>query len=279
MRRLNPFRKAAPAGKRKRRTRRRVAPRWLRPALYALGAMALFAGAGSSGYWAWSSGAAMRLSTAASAAFVDLTIRAGLKIDDVLVEGRTEATKAQLMKAIAVRRGDPILAIDTDGIRARLMNIGWVADATVERRLPGTLFISLRERQAMAIWQRNGTFVLVDRGGVVIGTQGLDRYGHLKAIIGAAAPRHTPALLDMLATAPKLMARVRAAIWVGDRRWNLRLDNGIDIRLPEKDPQAAWAWLVALERDRQLLSHGITAIDLRIRSRLVVQRRDRGDRT
>ena len=75
------------------------------------------------------------------------------------------------------------------------------------------------------------------------------------------------------------LARVRAAIWVGDRRWNLRLDNGIDIRLPEKDPQAAWAWLVALERDRQLLSHGIIAIDLRIPSRLVVQRRDQGDRT
>ena len=279
MRRLIPFWKAVPAGKRKRRTRRRAAPRWMRPAIYALGAVALFAGAGSGGYWAWSSGAAMRLSSAASAALVDLTVRAGLKIDDILVEGRTEVTRAQLLKAIAVRRGDPILAVDTDGIRARLMTIGWVADATVERRLPGTLYINLQERQAMAIWQRNGTFVLVDRGGVVIGTQGLDRYGHLKVIIGAAAPRHTPALLDMLATVPKLMARVRAAIWVGDRRWNLRLDNGIDIRLPEKDPQAAWAWLVALERDRQLLSHGIIAIDLRIPSRLVVQRRDQGDRT
>ena len=131
----------------------------------------------------------------------------------------------------------------------------------------------------MAIWQRNGTFVLVDRGGVVIGTQGLDRYGHLKVIIGAAAPRHTPALLDMLATVPKLMARVRAGIWVGNRRWNLRLDNGIDIRLPEKDPQAAWERLAALERDRQFLSNGITAIDLRIRGRLVVRRREGDDRT
>jgi cell division protein FtsQ len=239
----------------------------------------LFSGVGGGGYWAWSSGAAARLSTTVSAAMVELSVRAGLKIDDILVEGRTEVTKAQVLDAVGVRRGAPILGVDTNAIRARLMNLGWVADATVERRLPGTLYIRLEERRAMAIWQRNGRFVLVDRGGVVIGKQGLDRYGHLKIIIGAAAPRHTPALLDMLATAPKLMARVRAAIWIGDRRWNLRLDNGIDIRLPEKDPQAAWAWLVALERDRQLLSHGITAIDLRIRSRLVVQRRDQGERT
>jgi cell division protein FtsQ len=279
MRRLIPFRKAASSAKRKRQTRRRVTPRWLRPVLYVLGTITVFAGVGGGGYWAWNSGAAARLSTTVGAAMVDLSVRADLKIDDILVEGRTEVTKAQVLDAVGVRRGAPILGVDANAIRARLMKLGWVADATVERRLPGTLYIRLRERRAMAIWQRNGRFVLVDRGGVVIGSQGLDRYGHLKIVIGAAAPRHTPALLDMMATAPKLMARVRAAIWVGDRRWNLRLDNGIDIRLPEKDPQAAWAWLVALERDRQLLSHGITAIDLRIRSRLVVQRRDQGERT
>jgi len=281
MRWLNPFSKKPPAGrrKRKRRTRRRVAPRWLRPVLYAVGAGLLISGVGSGGYWAWHSGAAIRLLDTTGAAIIDLTRRAGLKVDDILVEGRTEVTKAQLLDAIAVRRGDPILALDTDAIRARLENIGWIADATVERRLPGTLYITLRERQAMAIWQRQGTFVLVDRGGVVIGDQGLERYAHLKVVIGATAPRHAPALLDMLATAPRLMARVRAGIWVGDRRWNLRLDDGIDVRLPEKNPEAAWARLVALERDRQLLSRGITVIDLRIRDRLVVRRRNPGDRT
>lgn len=276
MRRLNPFRKAAPKSRRK--TRRRAAPRRLRRALQVLCAAALCAGAGGA-YWIWSSGAGARLYDSAIAAAIDQTLRAGLKIDTILVEGRTEVTRTQLLDAIAVKRGDPILTVDTDAIRARLVNIGWVADATVERRLPGTLYIKLQERRAMAIWQRKGTFVLVDRTGVVIGTQGLERHAHLKVIIGAAAPRHTPALLDMLATAPKLMARVRAGIWVGGRRWNLRLDDGIDIRLPEKDPAAAWARLVALDRDRQFLSRGITAIDLRIRGRLVVRRRDQGNRT
>ena len=277
MRRLNRF--TAPAAKPKRKTRRRTAPRWMRPALYAAGAALLFAGTGGGGYWAWNSGAATRLSEITYTAIIELTLRAGLRIDDILVEGRTEVTKVQLLEAIAVRRGDPILALDTEAIRARLVKFGWVADATVERRLPGTLYINLLERQAMAIWQRDGHFVLVDRDGVVIGTQGLERHAHLKVVIGAAAPRHTPALLAMLATAPKLMARVRAGIWVGNRRWNLRLDNGIDIRLPEKDPQAAWARLAALERDRQFLSNGITAIDLRIRGRLVVRRREGDDRT
>ena len=83
----------------------------------------------------------------------------------------------------------------------------------------------------------------------------------------------------MMSTAPKLMQRVRAGVWVGGRRWNLRLDDGIDIRLPEAEPHAAWERLVALERNRQLLNRDITAIDLRFGDRLVVQRRDPGNNT
>ena len=125
----------------------------------------------------------------------------------------------------------------------------------------------------MAIWQHDGTFVLVDGTGAEIGTQGLDRYTHLKVIVGKDAPLHAPDLLDILATAPPLRKRGRAAIWVSGRRWNLRLDDGIDIRLPEENAQAAWTRLATLERDRQLLNQDIIAVDLRIRDRLVVRRR------
>ena len=125
----------------------------------------------------------------------------------------------------------------------------------------------------MAIWQHGGTFVLVDRAGAEIGTQGLARYNHLKVSVGKYAPLHASDLLDMLATAPALMKRVRAAIWGSGRRWNLRLDDGIDIRLPEENAQAAWTRLATLERDRQLLNQDIIAVDLRIRDRLVVRRR------
>lgn len=259
--------------------RRRVAPRWRRPVLYAAGILVLFGAAGGGVHWAWSSGTAARLTDQAVASLTEATVRAGLSVDEILVEGRTETTRAQLLDAIGVRQNDPILTVDTEAIRARLLALGWVADAVVQRRLPGTLYVSIRERTAMAIWQRNGQFVLVDPHGEVIGAQGLERYTHLKVIIGDFAPEHAPALLTMLTTAPDLMQRVRAGIWVANRRWNLQLDDGIDIRLPETDPQAAWSRLVTLDRDSKLLSRDITAVDLRIRDRLIVQRRNRGDST
>ncbi|NKB54888.1 MAG: FtsQ-type POTRA domain-containing protein [Alphaproteobacteria bacterium] len=276
MRRLIPtwLSGGATKAKPKRRTKRRsVWVRRLRPALYLTASFAIITGAAGAGYWAWSTSALTRLTIAAETALIDTTVRAGLVVDDVLVEGRVETTREQLLRMIGVRRGDPILAIDTHAVRERLIQLGWVADATVQRRFPGTVFVRLQERKAMAIWQRKGTFVLVDGDGVDIGNQGLTRYTHLKVIVGNDAPRHAPALLDMLATAPPLMKRVQAAVWVGGRRWNLRLDDGIDIRLPEENPQAAWTRLATLERDKRLLSQDIIAVDLRIRDRLIVRRR------
>lgn len=269
------FGKSAKKGKGKRQKKRRSAwSRWRRPALISATALALTGTAAGTAYYVWTSGAIHRLTVAIENALIDTTLRAGLSVADILVEGRQETTRGQLLRTIAVNRGDPILTIDTDAVRERLIGLGWVADATVERRLPNTVFVRLEERKAMAIWQRNGTFVLVDRSGEVIGQQGLERFTHLKVIVGDDAPRHAPKLLDMLATSPPLMKRVRAAVWVGGRRWNLRLDDGIDIRLPEENPLAAWTQLATLERDNRLLKQDIIAVDLRIPNKLIVRRRE-----
>jgi len=256
-----------------RKQRRAPQMRRLRPAIYGTAAAAAIGGMVWGVHWSFTSGFLEQVSDRIEQGVFDITIGAGLAVHEVLVEGRVETTKEQLLKTVGIRRGDPILALDTEAIRDGLIALGWIADATVERRLPGTVYLRLWEREAMAIWQHDGTFVLVDRTGAEIGTQGLDRYTHLKVIVGKDAPLHAPDLLEMLATAPPLMKRVRAAIWVSGRRWNLRLDDGIDIRLPEKNAQAAWNRLATLERDRQLLSQDIIAVDLRIRDRLVVRRR------
>ncbi|MCH7555160.1 MAG: cell division protein FtsQ, partial [Proteobacteria bacterium] len=55
------------------------------------------------------------------------------------------------------------------------------------------------------------------------------------------------------------------------RRWNLRLDNGVDVELPEAGINAAWRRLADIERRHRLLSRDITAIDLRLPDRLVVR--------
>ena len=57
---------------------------------------------------------------------------------------------------------------------------------------------------------------------------------------------------------------LKASIFVAERRWNLRLKNGIDVRLPESDTDRALATLLSLDRERKLLSRDVVAIDLRL---------------
>ena len=67
---------------------------------------------------------------------------------------------------------------------------------------------------------------------------------------------------------------MRASILVAQRRWNLRLTNGIDVRLPEGDVAPALDRLVALDREKKLLSRDIVAVDLRLPDRVTVRLSD-----
>jgi cell division protein FtsQ len=266
MRRLNP-------AARKQVKRRRVLPRWTRPTAIFAASLLVSGSIAFSGYWAVYSGQVAALTQYLEKTVVEASTTAGLVIEDVLVEGRNETTRKQIMLALDAHRDASILTYDPHAARARLIRLGWIESATVERRFPATIYVRILERRAMAIWQRKGRFVLVDARGDVIGREGLGRYGHLKIIVGDEAPRHAAKLLHMLSGAPNMMKRVTAAVWVGNRRWNLRLEDHIDVRLPEHNPEIAWKKLIALDQDYALLNRDITAVDLRIPDRLIVRMR------
>jgi cell division protein FtsQ len=67
---------------------------------------------------------------------------------------------------------------------------------------------------------------------------------------------------------------VRASILVAERRWNLRLRNGMDVRLPEFDVDQAVEELLTLERDKKLFARDITAVDMRLPDRVTVRLSD-----
>lgn len=202
---------------------------------------------------------------------LDLTASMGFALKDVYVVGREESDRVALIEAIGLSVGDPIFADSPAAIRDRIEALGWIKSAEVRRVFPGTLVVTVEEREAVAIWQNEDSFVLIDPDGIEIGARDVHRHRHLKVVVGPDAPRHTMSLLSLLAEEPELEDRVVAAIRVGQRRWNLRLDGGVDVRLPESDPDVAWRMLADYQRDHEILSRAIGAIDLRYPDRISVQ--------
>jgi cell division protein FtsQ len=201
------------------------------------------------------------------------TAASGLRVTEIVIEGRANTPETLLWAAIGVNKGDPILGFSLEEARARIETIPWVEHATVERRLPGTLVVNLQERRPFAVWQNQGKFVLVDRTGQVVTNQDVAQFPHLPLIVGKGAPTSSAGLLDALRERPVLAEKVIASVRVGERRWNLRMTNGTDVMLPEGHEVVALDRLLALQQQHSVLDRPLAAIDMRLPDRLVFRPR------
>jgi cell division protein FtsQ len=249
----------------------RSVPGQLRHAAIWIGILLLVAAAAVAALSIRHGGSGKALFARASTDLLQTTAALGLRVADIRVEGRATTDRDTILEALNARPGTPLLAVDPARAKQQLESLPWVRSAVIERRFPDTIYVRLVEREPMALWQHHGKLNLIDRSGAVIPVTRLDRFAKLPLVVGEDAPAHANELLTMLAREPDLAAHVTAAIRVGGRRWNLRLDNAIDVLLPADDPAAAWAGLAGLQRNSAILQRDVQAIDMRLPDRLVVR--------
>ncbi len=223
------------------------------------------------GTWAWSSGRIQSAAQAVGDGAVALTVRLGLRVEEVLVDGRNRTAPDDLLAAIAVSRGDPILSVDLEEARLALEELPWVSRAQIARRLPDTLLVEVGERRPMAIWQLDHRLRLIDADGVVLAEDGLEAFDHLPLVVGADAPSHATSFLAQVAETQALAGRVHAAVRVGERRWDLRLANGVTVQLPEDGVASALTKLERLHDEAAVLDRDVVVIDMRLPDRAFIR--------
>jgi cell division protein FtsQ len=249
-------------------------PIWKQPLMLGV-IVALLGSGGGGGWWAWHEGWLV-----SAQQYADDTMHsiAGaltpFKLTDVTVEGREYVERNAILAALNVKTGDSLLGIDLNAARKRLEAIDWVSSATVERRLPDTLYITLKERRAVAIWQNGSEYTLIDTNGRTVRASRMPPGAESLLLLGGAgAPEHVGELLLLLAWEPGITKQLRAAVWVGQRRWNLILNNGTEIWLPEEDAVAALQRVAKLDTTYKLLSREFGVVDLRLPDKLYLRKR------
>lgn len=253
-------------------------PLWRQPILLGIAVLLLGCGGGG-GWWAWHEGwlveARNRLAAVSRSVVGAIT---PFKLSDVTVEGRDYVEKSAILAALDVKPGDSLLGVDLQASRQKLEAIDWVASATVERRLPDTLYVTLKERRAVAVWQSGTEYTLIDRDGRTVRASRMPPGAETLLLLGGAgAPEHVGELLLLLAYEPAVARQLRAAVWVGQRRWNLILNNRVEIWLPEEDAVAALKQLVKLDAQHKLLSREFGVVDLRLPDKLYLKKRSSGE--
>ena len=198
----------------------------------------------------------------------------GFRIAAVALSGEKEISREEILTIAGVTGRASLLFLDADAARARLMANPWIADAAVLKLYPDRLQITIKERQAFALWQKDRHVQVIAADGTVLEAYVERRYLNLPLVVGKGAETAAKDFLAVLDQYPPIRAQLRASILVAQRRWNLRLQNGIDVELPESDVAAALERLVALDRDKKLLSRDIALVDLRLPDRVTVRLSD-----
>lgn len=204
-------------------------------------------------------------------AFVETSAARGFIVKNIMVEGRINLSRTGLKTLLNIDKNDPLYDQDLNELQAKIQSLTWVKAAIVERRLPDTLYIKIVEREPIALWQRARTLAVVDDEGIVLTDYNIQKFKKLLVVVGDNAPQNTRALLSVLDEVPTIKARVDAAKWIGERRWDLTLSNKIIIRLPSENAAAALKKLETLHANDLVLDRPLTAIDLRDTNRIIVQ--------
>ena len=198
----------------------------------------------------------------------------GLYIEDVIVEGNNRTSYEDLIQVLNFSENESILGVDIEQLQKRIEQLTWVRKCVVKRSFfPHNILVNIQEREVKAIWQYEGRYYPVDKDGNVIEVEEYEPDAPLLVLAGDGAPHHLRELLDVLETDKELANRVKAGIFVSNRRWNLifdNIENGITVKLPEKNFDKAYEKLVLLNKRQGIFKRKLTSFDLRYENRIIV---------
>lgn len=204
------------------------------------------------------------------------TANTGLKISEVRITGQTDTSEVDVLRKLAIADGTSLATFDVAAAREQVETLPWVARAVLTKLYPSTLQVAISEKSAFAIWRRGDEALLIDKDGAVI-TGAIDaRHSGLPMVVGEGAAARAADVLAMIAAEPSIERRFDAAVLVAERRWNILLDGGIEILLPEADPASALAKLAVFDTLSGLLTRSIAGVDLRDPGRVVIRLTDEG---
>jgi cell division protein FtsQ len=202
---------------------------------------------------------------------------AGFGISAIRLSGNVHTQPSSVITALGFEPGQSIFGADIQSARGRLLALDWVADVQVRRQYPDSIAVAIVEKLPFALWQSTDGLYVVERSGRVITKTQASAFSGLPMFIGDGAPALGAELVDAIAQHRAVVARVKAMQRVSERRWNLLLDDGVVVKLPETGWAKQLDELEHLIVDKGVLERDIKEIDLRSSDNYFFQSRD-GDK-
>ncbi|MCY4031422.1 MAG: FtsQ-type POTRA domain-containing protein [Hyphomicrobiales bacterium] len=202
----------------------------------------------------------------------------GFQLEEVVMHGNVRVKQETLLEALALERGKSLFLIDLAEAKARLESLEWVKSASLQRIFPGTIKGRIHEQQPFAFWQEGGHLFLINKDGDAFLDLGsanspdAKRMASVKAtlpyLVGTGALEDGVEFLESLQNYPAIGEHIKAVVRVGQRRWDVHLNNGARVQMPEKSFHQALVRLQKLHLEYDIFRRDVLIIDLRLDDRV-----------
>ncbi|MDR1375758.1 MAG: FtsQ-type POTRA domain-containing protein [Holosporaceae bacterium] len=198
-------------------------------------------------------------------------------IKKIEFDGNERVSDILLLKTSGLRYKSNILAPSLEAVKKRLEDVAWIRSAVIQRRLPDKIYVMVSERIPIAILQLKHKLYLVDADGKILENDGIGSFSNLPIVIGEGAEKEVSKFLDCIEKFPRIRKQLVFAIRIGKRRWNIKINKGITVRLPEKGITNAMRILEEISDSNGFFNEDISTIDLRMLDRVIITKTSHED--
>ncbi|KUF09154.1 cell division protein FtsQ [Pseudoponticoccus marisrubri] len=187
-----------------------------------------------------------------------------------------DGASAELSEAIRALLpiGFPISSFDLDlpAMQAQVVALNPVKSAELRIRQGGVLQIDVVERVPAVLWRRADGLFRLDESGVLVGAAAA-RAAHpaLPVIAGAGAEQAVDEALALYAVTGPIRGRLRGFERMGGRRWDVVLNRGQRLMLPETGAVRALERAIAMDQAVDMLARDLLVVDLRLPRRPTIR--------
>jgi len=200
--------------------------------------------------------------------YLSVVERPEFMVNLMSITGASDEVMQDIREVVSVDFPISSFSLDLDHMQKEISGLDPVKHAELRISSGGVLEVKVIERIPAYLWRREAGLEVLDETGAYVKNVGsrLD-YPRLPLIAGEGADLQILQVEKLLKAAQPLENRLRGLVFVGERRWDVVLDRGQVLMLPEEGAASALERIIVMDDAEELLARNIRVVDFRIRNR------------
>lgn len=213
-----------------------------------------------------------RLALAVNDIRTNIETRPEFMVNVMAIDGASIGIAEDIREIVPIDFPVSSFDLELDHLQTSISGLPAVASATVRIRPGGIMQVTVTERDPVILWRTRQGLDLVDSDGFTV-ARAKTRQLHpdMPLMAGEGAEHYVDEALAIYSAAGPLSRRMRGVVRIGERRWDVVLDRGQRIMLPETGAIQALERIIALSQAQDMLSRDLEVVDMRLASRPTIR--------